>query len=266
MSEPSIQINQERAQEFLAALDRKPSQRAAMIFQAIIVSLIAHAFILFVTHMLTEDLEPYKPQQTYEELDLQMPMDENETWEELAARMNSQDGPLRNVVANTDSRFTDEVRSYTGDAAMREQVYQDLKAFEQQEFDNLHDPNSSYEAPGKSDPGTNAQGGQKSEYDWYREQQHNESYKGNVSAICSIQNRSILSQPLPTYRCKTSGTVVISITIDEVGKVKEASVLSGSSDECLRSESLSYAKRWKFAYKEQQKSQPETIQFTFSAQ
>ncbi|MFM7310212.1 MAG: energy transducer TonB [Flavobacteriales bacterium] len=264
MSETTLRINQERAQEFLLALNKKPVRRTALIFQAIIVSLIAHIFILFVTQMLTEEFEPYKPEMSYEELEVDMPIDPNDSWQERMTQRNSQEGPLRNVVASTDSRFSEEVRNFTGEEAMREQVYQDLKAFEQQEFDNLRDPNSSFETPGKGDPGQQT-GGHKSDNPT-QQNQHNESYKGNVSARCDMKDRSILSQPLPTYRCKSSGSVVISITIDEVGKVKDASILSGSSDECLRNESLSYVRRWKFSYKEKQKSQTGTIEFTFSAQ
>ena len=69
---PALKINPARADEFLKALDKRPKDQLAFIYQAIIVSLLAHIFILFVTQMLTEDHRATEDEVIYEELAMDM--------------------------------------------------------------------------------------------------------------------------------------------------------------------------------------------------
>ncbi|MFM7728925.1 MAG: hypothetical protein ACKO7B_19665, partial [Flavobacteriales bacterium] len=66
-NEAVLRIDERRAAEFLKALDSRPKERWAFVYQAIIVSLIAHIFILFVTQMLTEDHRVQEEELIYEE-------------------------------------------------------------------------------------------------------------------------------------------------------------------------------------------------------
>ncbi len=72
----------------------------------------------------------------------------------------------------------------------------------------------------------------------------------------------------PTYRCISFGKIVVEISVDRNGKVISANAVSGDLDnECLRLESESYAKRWKFEAKfDAPKSEKGTITFTYMPQ
>jgi tRNA pseudouridine55 synthase len=108
---------------------------------------------------------------------------------------------------------------------------------------------------------------QKGENDWFKEQQ-NKSYNGPVTASFNMKGREPIDNPIPTYRCKTNGVVVVLVTIDELGKVVDARVQEGSSstNTCLREESVKYASKWRFDYSGSKRKQDGTITFTFNKQ
>lgn len=93
------------------------------------------------------------------------------------------------------------------------------------------------------------------------------SYSGPVSATVDLSGRSIRQAPKPTYKCKTAGTVVMAIEVDETGKVTSVKINDALSthDACLREESLTYARRWLFSVSSTKK-QLGSITFLFSAQ
>jgi tRNA pseudouridine55 synthase len=83
-----------------------------------------------------------------------------------------------------------------------------------------------------------------------------------------MKGREPMENPIPTYRCKTNGVVVVLVTIDELGKVADARIQEGSSstNTCLREESVYYAKKWRFDYSSSKRKQDGTITFTFNRQ
>ncbi len=265
-----LAFNKKNREEFLKRMEEKPTDRTHIFYQAIIVSLIAHIFILFITHMLSEDntmveRKFYQP--------LEMDMIEPELMQQLpdqVAELMTRTGELRNVAANENSERTNEVVNYRGmtKQQINEQVYNDLKAMEAEEFAKLNE--------GKPDvlvnqnDKNNADSKQRSKQnDWYNQKAQEKSYSGNVTAAFNMSGRDANYNPVPTYRCKTHGVVVINITINTSGEVTDARVNEPKSslNECLRAESEMYAKKWKFNYKEgAEKKQDGTITFTFSAQ
>jgi len=265
----ALRINPTSAQAFLTALDEQPKERLAFVYQAIIVSLIIHIFVLFVTQMLTEEHRIAENEIVYEELEMDMLQDEPLPEEEPMRQSNSQE-ELRNLIANENSERSSDARSYRGmsSSQMKEQVYNDLKAMEAEEFARLNDGSTDYTVAPKT------QGNQqdkstfkKGENDWFKEQQ-NKSYSGPVTASFNMKGREPLDNPIPTYRCKTNGVVVVLISIDELGKVVDARIQEGSSssNSCLREESVFYAKKWRFDYSSSKRKQDGTITFTFSRQ
>ncbi len=268
--EKSVIFNKSRTEEFLKSLDAKPKGRTEMMFQAIIVSLIAHIFILFVTQMLTQDNRMAKEEVIYQELEMDM-IEEDLIPPPDPQEFVPKDGELRNLVANENSERSSEARSYRGmsSAQINEQVYNELKNMEADEFARLKEGHPDYTVQERRDGNGNAADkAKKSDYDWYREQQHSKSYDGRVTASYNMKGRDAQDQPLPTYRCKTHGTVVLLITINQLGQVTEAKIdeAKSSFDECIRTESQKYALKWKFDYKGDTKKQDGTITFTFSAQ
>jgi tRNA pseudouridine55 synthase len=219
--------------------------------------------------MLTEEHRIAEDEIVYEELEMDMLQDEPLPEEEPMRQSNSQE-ELRNLIANENSERSSDARSYRGmsSSQMKEQVYNDLKAMEAEEFARLNDGSTDYTVAPKT------QGNQqdkstfkKGENDWFKEQQ-NKSYSGPVTASFNMKGREPLDNPIPTYRCKTNGVVVVLISIDELGKVVDARIQEGSSssNSCLREESVFYAKKWRFDYSSSKRKQDGTITFTFNRQ
>jgi TonB family protein len=272
--EKSVKLNKQRTEEFLKSLEAKPKGNTEFILQAVIVSLIAHIFVLFVTQMLTQDNRISKEEVVYEPLDMEMiqedliPPPQEEELQKEAER----NGPLKNLIANENSERSSDEKSYRGMSKdqINEQVMNDLKNLEAEEFAKLNDGRPDYTVASKQQ-GTTGQntGAKKSEYDWYREKANNKSYDGRVTASYNMKGRDAIDNPVPTYRCKTQGKVVVLITINNLGQVTDSKIdeTKSSMDECLRTESEKYALKWKFDYKaDAAKKQDGTITFTFSAQ
>jgi TonB family protein len=264
-----LTINASRASDFLKALDDRPKEQMAFVYQAIIVSLIAHIFILFVTQMLTQDHRVAEEEVIYEELAMDMLPDEPLP-EEPEQQQVPRNGELKNLVANENSERSSDARSYRGmsSSQMKEQVYNDLKNMEAEEFAKLKGGEPDYTVANKSQGQGNSSEPKKSDMDWYREQKQNKSYSGPVTASFNMAGRDPLDNPIPTYRCKTNGTVVVMVSIDELGKVIDARINESASspNECLRAESEKYARKWRFDYSSRSRKQDGTITFTFSAQ
>jgi TonB family protein len=265
----SWKMNSARAQEFLRALDERPKERWTFVYQAIIVSLVVHIFVLFVTQMLTEDHRIAEDEVIYEQLEMDM-LQEEPLPEEPHQPDQRSNAELRNLIANENSERSSEAKSYRGmsSAQMKEQVYNDLKTMEAEEFARLNNGAADYAVAPKNQGSKQEKSSyQKGENDWFKEQQ-NKSYSGPVTASFNMKGREPMENPIPTYRCKTNGVVVVLITIDELGKVADARIQEGASsgNTCLREESVYYAKKWRFDYSSSKRKQDGTITFTFSRQ
>lgn len=267
-----MKLNKQRADEFLQALDAKATGRTAFIMQAIIASIIVHIFILFVTQMLTQDNRMVKEEVIYEPLDMDMIQEELIPPPEEPQEEQSRLGELKNLIANENSERSSEEKSYRGmsKAQINEQVMNDLKNMEAQEFAKLNEGRPDFTVKSKQD-GNNGENTEKkkSDYDWYRDKANSKSYDGKVTASFNMKGRDPLENPVPTYRCKTQGKVIVLIAINNLGQVTGAKIddAQSSADECLRIESEKYALKWKFDYKaDAAKKQDGSITFTFSAQ
>ena len=219
--------------------------------------------------MLTQDYHVGKPEIEFHELDMEMITPEKLQELPPAPQRLSRSTDLKNLVANEHSERSSETKNFRGQnqQAVNDQVMQELRQLESDEFKRLTDKNGAVavtDKQKKSDGGAQ----KKSDLDWYREQQHNKSYNGTVAASFSMKGRDILDNPLPTYRCRRAGKVVVRIDIDETGRVTNARIDEASSDidDCLRSESLSFGSKWKFSYSGTSRKQSGTITFTFASQ
>jgi TonB family protein len=220
--------------------------------------------------MLTQDHRVAEEEVIYEELAMDM-LPEEPLPEEPEQQQVPRNGELKNLVANENSERSSDARSYRGmsSSQMKEQVYNDLKNMEAEEFAKLKGSEPDYTVANKSQgQGKSSSEPKKSDMDWYREQKQNKSYSGPVTASFNMAGRDPLDNPIPTYRCKTNGTVVVMVSIDELGKVIDARINESASspNECLRAESEKYARKWRFDYSSRSRKQDGTITFTFSAQ
>lgn len=88
----------------------------------------------------------------------------------------------------------------------------------------------------------------------------------NSSISFSLVGRRALDIPNPIYTCDRSGKVVINITVDAQGAVVNTSVNKASSttsNECLTSKALEYARGAVFSKLAGRNSQPGTITYNF---
>ena len=219
--------------------------------------------------MLTQDYHVGKPEAEFHELDMEMISPEKLQELPPAPSRASRTTDLKNLVASEHSERSNETKNFRGQnqQAINDAVMKELKQMESDEFKRLTDKNGAItvaDKQKKSDGGTQ----RKSDLDWYRDQQHNKSFNGTVAASFSMKGRDLLDNPLPTYRCRRAGKVVVRIEIDETGRVNNARIDEAASDadECLRIESLAFGAKWKFSYSGSARKQSGTITFTFAAQ
>ncbi len=275
--EKSVKLNKGRADEFLKSLDKRASGRTTMVYQAIIVSLIIHIFILFVTQMLTQDNRMAKQDEIMMPLDMDMVEEQALESEDMPLENESspRSAELRNLVANELSQRSTDQRSYRGmtQEQINQQVYDDLKNMEAEEFAKLNEGRPDDYSVQNRDQGKQDKPQQKkpNDYDWYKDKdkKNNTSYSGSVTASFSMGSRSNLRNPTPTYRCKVPGKVVMKVAINSLGTVTDVQIdnTKSSVDECLRTESEKYARMWKFdAPANAPKKFDGTITFTFNAQ
>lgn len=259
-----LRIDPNQAQLFLR--EEKPSRAREVVFQCIIVSLIIHIVVLFVTQMLTEDNRIPLPPERYMPLEAELiPMEEILPPQE---QVPTAGGPLRNVVANQYSTYSNEVRDYRGMSAeeMRQAGANAAQEAAQAEMARLAQQHSAADLPAKRQPTNPSPAGQQGEHDWFKDK-NKTSYNGAVTASYAVQGRDALYSPKPSYLCRISGTVVVQIVVDQLGKVVDARVQGGSSsNDCLIEQSINYARKWTFSYKDGKPRQEGSITFTFSAQ
>jgi tRNA pseudouridine55 synthase len=259
-----LRIDPKQAQLFLR--EEKPSRTAELVFQCIIASLLLHIVVIFVTQMLTQDNSIPLPPERYMPLDVEMIAPEEILPPQ--EQVPNAGGPLRNVLANQQSTYSNEVRDYRGMSSeeMRQAGANAAQEAAQAEMDRVLQQHSNANMPARRQPENNPKSGQQGEHDWFKDP-NKTSYNGAVTAAYSLQGRDALYSPKPSYLCKISGTVVVQIAVDQLGKVIDAKVQGGSStNDCLIEQSINYARKWTFSYKDAKARQDGTITFTFSAQ
>lgn len=254
-------------------LNAKPEKRSALIMQAIILGLAAHIFVLAIMYLVTAQppVDEEAQEQVLEEIDLELVQEEELEKEQLDVPANASQA-VKDLIASSSGKRTSNYVNYTGKSrdAMNAEVEAELAAVEAAERARIASekgeiPTRSKTDPPKTDPSkkntttTNPSSSNPSE----------SSYSGPVSAEFSLNGRSPKKSPRPNYRCKSTGKVVVKIKVDTTGEVIDAQIDESKSvgNDCIRDESLAYARRWAFDYNEKApKKQDGTITFTFSAQ
>jgi TonB family protein len=263
-------MNDVNSHKLSLLLNAHPPRATRWVYMAIILSLLAHIFVFGVMYLATASPANSEQgtQETVEELELKF--EEKLSEEELQAGM-VQSERVRNLLANAESQRTSEKVNYVGKTKEEidrevEEMYRNMEA---SEFNSLKEgrPKDQVVATSQdskpTDPTKNKSNQEQPQAG------SNQSYSGPVSAEFYLKGRQSKSTPKPTYRCKSAGKIVVNIEVNTQGDVTDASIDEGKStgNDCIREESLKYAKRWRFDYNElAPKKQPGTITFVFSAQ
>jgi len=172
----------------------------------------------------------------------------------------------KNLTAKANTETSNTAQNYFNKEKLDQEIYEELKNMEQAEFERLKEnhPDSGIDPTQKitkpKDPET------KDPTDKPKNGGSETSY-AKATAVYDF-SRDPDTKKYPTYRCVTFGQIVVEISVDINGKVISARAVSGDlDDDCLKSESEKYAKRWKFGAKfDAPKSEKGTITFTFLPQ
>jgi TonB family protein len=237
----------------------KPSGGAKWVLQSLLLALGLQVFILAILFFTTSNGHSFENlDMTQEVVEEEIPLMLDESNNEGVDERTNQE-PMRNVMSESGSMGGDEIADYSGqpkDLSVEE--------FAQQEFERLKKEHAHDEVPTIKPVESNPK---KDRSETTTTNSAEKSYQGAVSVEWKMAGRSVSQGPKPTYRCKQAGTVQVNVTIDEKGWVKQASIDPSSSNiECLRDESLSHAKRWKFNTELGKANQTGTIVFRFAAQ
>ena len=238
------------------------------ILESLLLTLAVHVVILAVVYFSDEyargKLDDKSPPAVIEFIELDEKLLEIEP-KEPKSRIENLLNKYKNFTANANDIKTNAVANNFNRNKVDQQVLDELLAMEEAEFQKLkkdglipEDLNQKeLEKPPKDDtpkenPDPNSKKGESyaaatSEYDFSRDPDKRRN---------------------PTYKCISFGQIVIEITVNRDGNVISANAVSGDLDnDCLKSESEAYARRWKFAAKfDAPKSEKGTITFTFLPQ
>jgi len=254
-------------------LNAKPEKRTALIMQAIILGLAAHIFVLAIMYLVTAQppVDETAQEEVLEEIDLELVPEEEMLQEQQDIPANASQ-EVKDLIASSSGKRTSQYVNYTGKSrdAMNAEVEAELAALEAAERAALASqkgeiPTRTKTDPPKTDPTKKNTSPQNNPNNNPSES----SYSGPVSAEFSLNGRSPKKSPRPNYRCKSTGKVVVKIKVDYTGAVIDAEIDESKSqgNDCIREESLAYARRWAFDYNDKApKKQDGTITFTFSAQ
>jgi TonB family protein len=254
-------------------LNARPDKKTTFLFQAVILSLFVHIFIFGVIYLATSTTADPLAEETESEAVEELELSFEEPELDPQVQESNMSEAVANLLAQSGTSTTTERVNYTGksQAEIDAEVLQSLKGLEAAEKEKLATNHKDHSI--KDNPNSNPKAGKddknaaKENYDWYKNNS-NKSYSGPVSAEYSIKDHTAKSSPKPTYRCKSAGKVIVNIEVNQLGEVVNAYVDERSTAiDCIREESLTYAKKWKFDYNDKAaKKQPGTITFTFSAQ
>jgi len=221
-------------------LRNKLSLGCAVVFQM---------FIFIYANIDTVEFKMPKPKQ--DEMQVIAVMDftkEEEEIEEMAGQApdpNQFDanGEIINAAANQNLDKTQYTSKTQSKESMDQAVEDELRRLEQETFDQLAQDNPELKNPNDvNNDGPFQEGATEND---------NAGYGADIrtTADYSLPSRKHLIKEIPSYVCKSEGVVTIIIKVNQKGNVVAHEIdetRTNTSNDCLRKNSLDYAKKWKF--------------------
>lgn len=242
-------------------------KRKDFTYQAIILALLIHVVILGAMHFVP--LSEVPQETTYVAVDMAVfeEMPEERTLEEIIAERIQQD--VANLISDANSEQSADRRSFVSQRQqerINQQVEQELRALEQETFDGLAEERAENQTDDPQEAtDTDIPDQPLDSYDYY-----GKSYNGNVTAEVDVPGREVRYLHIPGYKCKGGGKVVVTINVDQKGKVTEAEIDAARSSytgDCIPSEAVNAAlKSIFFVQSSAPKRSPGTITFRFIPQ
>lgn len=208
-----------------------------------------HVLILLWLNLQLVDRTPYVANETIVmQLDYSEEEEEEvkEPTEETDNSPTENTNPLSNVVSNAEQEKTTYTNQSFSKAQADQEVLDELKKLEADEYNSIERPDESETKPEKEVKKVDQNLIKKD-----AEKNENASYGKEVRATASyyLPNRTPQRKPTPSYKCTKEGVVTVKIKVNQKGEVVTATIdesKTNTQDECLRSEALSYSKRWRF--------------------
>lgn len=202
------------------------------------------------------------------ELDFSEEEEETETsTEEMENNGTESSNQLTNVVTNASQEKTTYTNQSFSKSQADQEVLDELKQLEDEEFKSIEHSEEDKENPKKENPNVDHNLVKKD-----AETNENAGYGNDVKATASyyLPNRAPQRKPTPSYKCTTEGIVTIKIKVNQKGRVISAVVdepKTNTKSECLRTEALTYGKRWRFTQDFNDESKKEGwIKFSYVSQ
>lgn len=248
--------------------------KSVIAYQAIIFALVIHVVVLgvlFYTNPIANGDVPSLNAIVEQEIDMEFISEEElaQIQEEQNKIPNYLEARLKNLVVNERSERTNKEVSYSErtNEQLSEDKYNELKAFEESIYKELHE----------NDKATSEQVNSKEEIEAYEKSDklwtdEEKSFSGTATVSYKIngKHRNQRELPIPSYKCRVSGTVTVDISVNKGGEILEVSVndmLTTTSNECLLDEAIKYARRSSFASAlDVPRKQTGTITYVYSAQ
>lgn len=184
-------------------------------------------------------------------------LEEEQTEELQEPTLDENGNPVSSPLTNVAADASQEKTTYTNESNYSfnknqtdQAVWDELKAMEANEFNSIQTQKANNQNIQKSqennvaeiDPNLVKEDAAKNE---------KASYGANVNATASyfLKDRKFLRKSIPAYKCLTQGTVRITIKVNQKGEVISRTIdesHTNTQDECLRTEALNYAAKWKF--------------------
>jgi TonB family protein len=213
------------------------------------------------------------PYEANERVVMQLDFTESEEEEEDKTSENNEgaedgsSGPLTNVAANANQEKTTYTNQSFSKSKADQEVLDELKRLESEEFNSI-----AHSEEDKEEDQQEKETIDKSLIKEEAEKNDNASYGNDVKATANyyLPNRKPQRKPTPSYKCKSQGVVTVIIKVNQKGSVSSTSIdesKTNTDSECLRSEALIYAKRWRFTQDFNDETRKEGwIKFTYASQ
>lgn len=160
---------------------------------------------------------------------------------------NTETGEIQDVAANVNQEKTTYTNTFSKSKADQE-VWNELKAMEANEFSNLKKDNPSLITPKNGEEGPDVNPNLVKEN---ADKNNKAGYGMDVVATVyyELKNRNVLSEKKPSYLCKEEGIVRVNIKVNQKGQVVTTEIdeaKTNTQNSCLRNAALEYAALWKF--------------------
>ena len=204
---------------------------------------------------------------------MQLDFTESEDSEEVETNENNEEigesisAPLTNVAANANQEKTTYTNQSFSKSKADQEVLDELKRLEAEEFNSIEHSEEKEEEDQQEKETID-----KSLVKKDAEKNDNASYGNDVKATANyyLPKRKPQRKPTPSYKCKSQGVVTVIIKVNQKGDVSSTSIdesKTNTDSECLRSEALIYAKRWRFTQDFNDETRKEGwIKFTYASQ